>query len=79
MARATSLSSVRAKSWPQNWGNEGKHMDPKTPLASMSLTRSWMSQQPGLISSNEVGSMPYSSGGRPDTALSATLAISWPS
>ena len=43
MARATSLSSVRAKVWPQNCGNEGKHSEPSTPLASMSLTRSSMS------------------------------------
>ena len=43
MARATSLSSVRAKSWPQNWGKEGKHSEPRTPLASMSFTRSSMS------------------------------------
>src|SRR5207237_1102147 len=28
---------------------------------------------------NDVGSMPYSSGGRPATALSATLVASWPS
>ena len=43
MARATSLSSVRAKSWPQNWGNDGKQSEPSTPLASMSFTRSSMS------------------------------------
>ena len=43
MASATSLSSVRAKSWPQNRGKEGKHSEPSTPLASMSLTRSSMS------------------------------------
>ncbi len=43
MARATSLSSVRAKSWPQNCGNDGKHIEPSTPLAFMSRTRSSMS------------------------------------
>ena len=44
----------------------------------MSLTRSAMSQQPGRISSKAVGSMPYSSLGRPATALSPTLGISAP-
>ena len=43
MARAKSLSSVRAKSWPQNWRKEGKHIEPSTPLAFMSRMRSWMS------------------------------------
>ena len=43
MASATSLSSVRAKSWPQNWGKDGKHSEPSTPLAFMSFTRSSMS------------------------------------
>ena len=43
MARASSLSSRRANSCPQNWGNEGKHMEPSTPLALMSRTRSWTS------------------------------------
>ena len=31
------------------------------------------------MSAKAVGSMPYSSGGRPATALSATFEISWPS
>src|SRR3954468_1761684 len=39
IARATSLSSVRPNSCPQNCGNEGKHNDPRRPFASMSLTR----------------------------------------
>ena len=43
MARATVLSSVLLNSWPQNCGKDGKHMDPSTPLASMSRTRWWMS------------------------------------
>ena len=43
MASASSLSSRRAKSWPQNWGKEGKHMEPSTPLTDMSRTRSWTS------------------------------------
>ena len=43
MASASSLSSLRAKSWPQNCGKEGKHMDPSTPLTDMSRTRSWTS------------------------------------
>jgi hypothetical protein len=45
----------------------------------MSLTRSSMSSQPARSSAKEVVSMPYSSGGRPATAFSATLEISWPS
>ena len=40
MARATSLSLVVAKVWPQKWGKEGKFSEPSTPLASMSATRS---------------------------------------
>ena len=43
MSMASSLSSVRAKSCPQNWGKEGKHIEPSTPLALMSRTRSWTS------------------------------------
>ena len=45
MARASSASVAarRAKSWPQNWGKDGKHIDPSTPLALMSRTRSWTS------------------------------------
>src|SRR5262245_47552113 len=45
----------------------------------MSRTRWWMSKHPGRISVNRVGSTPYSSGGRPATALSPTLVASWPS
>ena len=45
----------------------------------MSRMRSWMSKQPGRISLKRVGSAPYSSGGRPATALSPTLVASWPS
>ena len=45
----------------------------------MSFTRSSMSKQPARSSAKEVGSMPYSSGGRPATAFRATLEISWPS
>ncbi len=41
----------------------------------MSLMRSWMSKQPGRISSKEVGSIPYSSRGRPATALSPMLGM----
>ena len=43
MASASSLSSRRAKSWPQNWGKDGKHIEPSTPLTVMSRTRSWTS------------------------------------
>ena len=32
-----------ANSWPQKPGNDGKHIEPSTPLAFMSRTRSWMS------------------------------------
>lgn len=55
------------------------NIEPSTPPASMSLTRSAMSKQPGRISSNAVGSMPYSSFGRPATALSPTFGMTAPS
>ena len=74
-ASARSLSSVPAKSRPENAGNDGKHMLASTPPALMSFTRSWMSKQPGRISSNDVGLTPYSSCGRPATALSPMLGI----
>ena len=64
---------------PAEFGNDGKHIEPSTPFTSMSRTRSAMSKQPDRISSNEVGSMPYSSGGRPATALSPMFGISLPS
>ena len=44
----------------------------------MSSMRSSTFQQPGRISSNAVGSMPYSSRGRPATALSPMLGITAP-
>ena len=43
IASATSLSSVRANSCPQKCGNEGKHNEPSTPFAFMSMTRASMS------------------------------------
>jgi len=55
--------------------SDGKQTEAQMPPASMSLTRSWMSKQPRRISSNEVGSMPYYSRGRPATALSPTLGM----
>src|SRR6185503_6638712 len=67
------------KYWPQNCGYEGKFMEASTPLAFMSRTRSSTSKQPGRISLNRVGSTPYSSGGRPATALRPTLVASCPS
>jgi hypothetical protein len=54
-------------------------MEPSTPPASMSLTRSWTFQQPSRISSKAVGSMPYSSLGRPATALRPMLGMVAPS
>src|SRR5690606_10243000 len=63
---------------PEKDGNDGKHIEARMPPALMSLTRSWTSQHPGRISSNAVGSMPYSSLGRPATALSPMLGIVWP-
>ena len=72
------MSSAAAKSRPEKPGKLGKHIEPRIPPASMSFTRSAMSQQPGRISSKAVGSMPYSSLGRPATALSPTLGISAP-
>ena len=53
-----------------------RFIDARTPPAFMSFTRSWMSWQPMRISENAVGSMPYSSGGRPDTALRPMLGSS---
>ena len=73
------MSSTAANRRPQKPGNEGKHIEPSTPPAFMSLTRSSMSQQPGRISSKAVGSMPYSSFGRPATALSPMLGMTEPS
>jgi hypothetical protein len=43
MTSPTSRSLDFEKSWPQNCTKEGKHMEPSTPLRSMSLTRSLMS------------------------------------
>ena len=43
VASSSSFSAARANSWPQNCGNDGKHIEPRMPLAFMSLTRSWMS------------------------------------
>ena len=43
MASATSLSSVLAKSCPQNCGKDGKQRAPSTPFAFMSFTRSFTS------------------------------------
>ena len=36
---------------PLKLGNDGKHIEPRTPPAFMSLTRSAMSKHPGRISS----------------------------
>ena len=72
------MSSAAAKTRPENPGNDGKHIEPSTPPAFMSLMRSWTFQQPGRISSKAVGSMPYSSLGRPATALRPMLGIFGP-
>ena len=76
MAPAMSSSLAEAKMRPAKPGIDGKHSEPSTPPAFMSLMRSSTSQQPLRISSRRVGSMPYSSRGRPATALSPTLVIS---
>ncbi len=78
-ARPASRSDERLNSCPHRFGNDGKHIEPITPFASMSSTRSAKSKQPERISSNDVGSMPYSSGGRPATAFSPMFGISFPS
>ena len=44
-----------ANTWPKGAGKEGKHIDPRTPLAFMSPTRASTSQQPLRISSIESG------------------------
>ena len=53
-------------------------MEPNTPPAFMSLMRSWTSKHPGRISSKAVGSIPYSSLGRPATAFNPILGICVP-
>ena len=68
-----------AKIWPQNCGNEGKHIEASTPPAFMSSTRRSTSQHPARISSKRVGSMPYSSWGRPETAFRPKFGNSTPS
>ncbi len=73
------MSSATANSRPLKPGNDGKHIEPRIPPPFMSLMRSSMSQQPGRISEYAVGSMPYSSLGRPATALRPMLGIFEPS
>src|ERR1035437_9962428 len=63
---------------PHRLGNDGKHIDASTPLAFMSRMRSWMLYVPGRSCEYAVGSIPYSSGGRPTTAFRATLGICSP-
>src|SRR3954468_20156818 len=57
---------------------DGKLSDPRTPFAFMSRTRSWTLWQPARMSANDVGSMPYSAGGRPATAFRPMLGSSAP-
>src|SRR2546423_14372187 len=75
-ASAASLSSRAANSRPANPGSDGKLREPITPLAFMSRMRFSMSKHPSRISAKLVGSIPYSSGGRPATALSPMFGTS---
>ena len=59
-------------------GRLGKFSEPSTPFAFMSRTRFSTSKQPSRISSKDVGSIPYSSLGRPATALSPMFGTSKP-
>jgi hypothetical protein len=43
MEAACSRSLVCMKIWPQKCTNDGRAIEPMTPLASMSFTREWMS------------------------------------
>ena len=72
-AAPSSGSDAPEKTRPQNpviW--DGKLSDAHTPLMSMSRMRSSMSQQPGRMSSNRVGSRVIDSGRRPATAFIPT-------
>src|SRR5256714_7890691 len=75
-ASAAFLSSRAANSRPANPGSDGKLREPITPLAFMSRMRFSMSKHPSRISAKLVGSIPYSSGGRPATALSPMFGTS---
>ena len=79
MTAATFLSAISANFMPVNVGKDGKQSDARTPFAFMSRMRSCTFQQPGRIWSYEVGSIPYSCGGRPTTAFKARLGICFPS
>ena len=56
---------------------DAKQAEPSTPFAFMSSMRDFRSQQPRRIWPSAVGSMPYSSGGRPATAFSPTFGTCW--
>ncbi len=75
-------------SWSWAWANtrpqnpviiDGKFTDAQTPLRSMSRMRSWMSQQPGRMSLNLVGSRFFMLLVRPATAFMPTWVKVWPS
>ena len=75
--RAVLVLRRRAEAAPEA-GEAREQIEPRSPLMFMSRTRSSTSKQPGRISSKEVGSFPYSSGGRPATAFKPTLGTSAP-
>ena len=74
---ASSLSGQRANSSPVKPVIDAKQSEPSTPFAFMSSRRAFRFQQPRRIWPSAVGSMPYSSLGRPATALSPTFGICW--
>src|SRR6516164_7967902 len=65
---AISLSRASAKVRAFHPAMVGKHMEPRTPLASMSRTRSCTSKQPGRSSEYVPGLNPHSSLGQPTVA-----------
>ena len=79
IAATNSVSSFFTKNWPPMPGHDGKLSDASTPLTFMSRMRSCTSYVPGRTWSKLAGSLPQFSRGRPCTALSPKVAISWPS
>ncbi len=68
MTNAASLSSDSLNVRALKPAIVGKFIEPSTPLASMSRTRSCTSKHPGRSSENEPGLKPHSSLGQPTVA-----------
>ena len=69
------MSGVLAKRRPEKDGKLGKFIEPSTPAALMSFTRSSICHVPTRISSKAVGSTPNSLRGLPATALSPMFGM----